>query len=108
MKHDGRAELVELGLTPAEAQVYLALLHNPSLGAGAVAATSHLSRRRFFQTLCSLSDKGRVESGACYGSKFAVVEPAQAFPALIARERESLARREEVAGQVGQRLSALV
>jgi hypothetical protein len=108
MKHDSRAELVELGLTPAEAQVYLALLHNPALGAGAIAAATQLSRSRVYQTLCSLSDKGLVESGAGYGSKFAVVEPAQAFPTLIARERESLARREDLAGQVGQRLSALV
>jgi hypothetical protein len=108
MKYDNRAELVELGLTPAEAQVYLALLHNPALGAGAIASATQLSRSRVYQTLCSLADKGLVESGAGYGSKFAVVEPAQAFPALIARERESLARLEDLAGQVGERLSVLV
>jgi sugar-specific transcriptional regulator TrmB len=107
MSHENRAELVELGLSTTEAQVYLSLLQNPALSASAIAAGTDLSRSRVYQTLCSLADKGLVESGAGYGSKFAVVEPAQAFPALIARERESLAQREELAGRVGQRLSEL-
>jgi sugar-specific transcriptional regulator TrmB len=108
MSHENRAELVELGLSPTEAQVYLALLQNPLLSASAIAAATELSRSRVYQTLCSLADKGLVESGAGYGSKFVVVAPDQAFPAFIARERESLAQREDLAGRVGQRLSALV
>jgi len=107
MTHENRAELVELGLSTTEAQIYLTLLQNPSVSASAIAATTDLSRSRVYQTLCALADKGLVESGAGYGSKFAVVDPAQAFPALIARERESVAQREDLAAQVGQRLSAL-
>src|SRR5437660_7293919 len=104
MSHENRAELVELGLSPTEAQVYLALLENPSLSASAIAAATELSRSRIYQTLCSLADKGLVESSAGYGSKFVVVEPSQAFPALVARERQTLAQREDLAGRVGQRL----
>jgi sugar-specific transcriptional regulator TrmB len=107
MKHENRGELVELGLSPTEAQIYLALLQNASIGASALAGLTGLSRSRVYQTLCSLTDKGLVESGAGYGSKFAVVPPEQALPALVQREEESLAERKSVAGRLGQRLAAL-
>ncbi len=107
MSHEDRGELVELGLSPTEAQIYLALLHNPSIGASALAGATDLSRSRVYQTLCSLTDKGLVESGAGYGSKFAVVPPAQALPALVRREEESLVERRNVASRLGERLSAL-
>ena len=96
-----------MGLSPTEAQIYLALLQNPSISASALAGATDLSRSRVYQTLCSLTDKGLVESGAGYGSKFAVIPPAQALPALVRREEESLAERKDVASRLGQRLAAL-
>jgi len=107
MKHQNRAELVELGLAPAEAQVYLALVENASLSASSIAETTGLSRSSIYQMLCALADKGLVESGTGYGSKFAVVAPNRALPALIARERDTLSQREEVAAALGERLLAL-
>src|SRR2546428_2411092 len=107
MSHEDRGELVELGLSPTEAQIYLALVQNASISASALAGATGLSRSRVYQTLCSLTDKGLVESGAGYGSKFAVVPPAQALPALVRREEESLAERKNVANRLGQRLAAL-
>src|SRR5260370_27019995 len=107
MKHQNRAELVELGLAPAEAQVYLALVENASLSASSIAENTGLSRSSVYQMLCALADNGLVESGTGYGSKFAVVPPNRALPALIARERETLSQREEVAAALGERLMAL-
>lgn len=106
MDHISRAELVELGLSPTEAQVYLALVESASLTASAIAAATRLSRTSVYQIVCSLADKGLVESGAGHGSKFAVVPPDQALPALIIRERESLGHREALANRVGERLAA--
>lgn len=107
MSHEDRGQLVELGLTPTEAQIYLALIENAALGASALAALTGLSRSRVYQTLCSLTDKGLVESGAGYGSKFTVVPPELALPALVQREEESLAARKNAASGLGQRLAAL-
>jgi len=107
MSHEDRGELVELGLSPTEAQVYLALLQNASLSASALAGATELSRSRVYQSLCSLTDKGLIESGVGYGSKFAIVPPERALPGLIDREQEALAQRKQLAGQLGQRLAAL-
>src|SRR5260370_37571105 len=108
MENKNRAELVELGLSPTEAQVYLALVQSTALSASAIAAATGLSRTATYQILCALSDKGLVESGAGYGTKFGAVAPERALPALIEHEEEALARRKEVAGTLRRRLGALV
>ena len=106
-----RGQLVELGLSPAEAQVYLTLVRNTALSASAVAETTGLSRTSVYQMLCALADKGLVEPGTGYGSKFAVTAPAQALPALIAREREALLQgvlqREQIAQELADQLTPL-
>jgi sugar-specific transcriptional regulator TrmB len=107
MIHNNRAELVELGLSPTEAQVYLALIQGAPLGASDVATATGLSRTAVYQILCALTDKGLVESGAGYGSKFAVVSPERALPALIAHEEEALAQRKKIAESLSQRLAVL-
>lgn len=108
MSHENRGQLVELGLSPTEAQIYLALLQNSAISASALAGATGLSRSRVYQTLCSLTDKGLVESGAGYGTKFTVVPPEQALTGLVQREEESLIQRKEVASRLGQRLAASV
>jgi len=106
MKHEDRGDLVELGLSPTEAQIYLALAQNAALSATALAGLTGLSRSRVYQTLCSLTDKGLIESGAGYGSRFAIVPPEQALPAFVLREQEALAQRKDLAEQLGQRIAA--
>ncbi len=100
--------MVELGLSPAEAQVYLTLVHNAGLSASAIAGATGLSRSSVYQLLCSMADKGLVKTGLGYGSKFAVVTPDQGLPSLVARERETISQRERLAEQLGQRLASLV
>jgi sugar-specific transcriptional regulator TrmB len=54
-----------------------------------------------------LSDKGLVESGPGYGSKFAAVAPDRALPALIAYEELAIAQRKDLAGRLGARLATV-
>jgi sugar-specific transcriptional regulator TrmB len=107
MDNKNRAELVELGLSPTEAQIYLVLLQAGSLTASAIANSAGLSRTAVYQIVCALSDKGLVESGAGYGSKFAAVEPERALSALIDHDEEALIQRKKVAETLSSRLAVL-
>src|SRR5206468_7760124 len=74
-----RLELEELGLSSSEAQVYLALLRSSGgLGASAVANATAIQRTGIYPTLDALLEKGMVERGAGYGSRFTAVGPRRA------------------------------
>lgn len=107
MANDFQMELQELGLLPAEAQVYLALVRNGALGGSAIARVTGFPRSSVYLTLNSLLDKGLVENGAGNGSRFLVVPPDTALPSLIIQEKEAIAQRENLAAQVGRRLSSI-
>lgn len=108
MAEDFQMELQELGLLPAEAQVYVALVRNGALGGSAIASVTGFPRSSVYLTLNSLLDKGLVENGAEHGSRFAVVPPEKALPSLVAHERKSIAQRESLAARLGQQISSLV
>src|SRR5207244_11325503 len=108
MKESFTAELEQLGLSPAEAQLYVVLIKNGSLGAAAVANLAGIQRSNVYPILCSLIDKGVVEGGAGYGSKFTAIPPDHALPSLIVREREEFVRRERLADQLAQRMAPFV
>lgn len=108
MAEDLQTELQELGLLPAEAQVYLALARNGALGGSALASITGFPRSSVYLTLNSLLDKGLIEGGAGHGSRFSVVQPDKALPSLVLQEKEAIAQREKVAAHLGQRLSSLV
>jgi sugar-specific transcriptional regulator TrmB len=107
MNHEHKAKLEQLGLSPAEAQVYLATLQDGPLAAAAIANQTGMPRTSVYPTLCSLADKGLVEGGAGYGSKFAAVSPAQALPALVVREKQMLSDRERIASELAGMLEPL-
>jgi len=97
VRHEHRSQLERLGLSPAEAQVYLALINNGrSLGATALAQATGVQRTTVYPILTSLAQKGIVEAEAGYGSHFTAVRPNEAFPLLIARQREELLQRERL------------
>src|SRR5207237_9590146 len=108
MAQDFQMELQKLGLLPAEAQVYLALVRNGTLGGSAIASVTGFPRSSVYLTLNSLLDKGLIEGGAGHGSRFSVVPPDKALPSLVVQEKEAISQREKVAAQLGQRLSSLV
>src|SRR6266478_1641630 len=107
MHQDPETELEELGLLPAEAQVYLALIRNGPLGASAIASVTKVPRSSVYPTLNALIDKGLVEGGAGYGSRFSAVRAELALPTLIRREKEELVHRESVAKKLTEHLSSL-
>jgi len=102
-----RSKLEQLGLSPTEVQVYLAILQHGPLAAAAIANQTGIARTSIYPTICSLADKGLVEGGAGYGSKFAAVSPAQALPALVAREKQILSDREQIARELAETLEPL-
>jgi sugar-specific transcriptional regulator TrmB len=108
MHNDPEVELEELGLLPAEAQIYLALIRNGALGASAIASVTKTPRSSVYPTLTALIDKGLVEGGAGYGSRFSAVRAELALPTLIRREKEELLHRESVAKKLTEHLSSLV
>lgn len=107
MTDNNRAKLEQLGLSQAEAQVYLAILHHGPLAVAAIAHDTGIKRPSVYPTLSSLVDKGLVEGGAGYGSKFAAVPPDQALPALVVREKQTISERERIADELGQTLRPL-
>lgn len=103
-----RLELEELGLSTAEAHIYLALLRNSGgLGASTIAITTRIQRTRIYPILDALLEKGMVERGAGYGTRFTAVHPRQALPSLIAREKEDLSHREQLAGELMNKLESV-
>jgi sugar-specific transcriptional regulator TrmB len=102
-----RAKLEKLGLSPAEAQVYLAVLRHGPLAAAAIAQGTGIARTSIYPIICSLADKGLLESGIGYGSKFAAVPPDEALSSLISREKHILAERESVAAELSEILAPL-
>ncbi len=103
-----RLELEELGLSSSEAQVYLALLRTSGgLGASAIANAAGMQRTGIYPILDALLEKGMVERGAGYGGRFTAVAPKQALPSLIAREKQELANRERLAGELADKLESV-
>src|SRR5437870_8828493 len=90
MKETLAAELTQLGLTPTEAQVYVVLIQNAAMGATAIAAATSLARTAVYPALGSLVDKGLVDAGEGYGSRFSAVPAEQALPHLMAADKEEL------------------
>jgi len=100
------AQLEQLGFSPAEAQVYLAIVQHGALGAAAIATETGIPRTSVYPTLSSLLRKGVIEGGRGHGSRFVAVSPDEALPALISRERETIAERERIAKELGCSLAA--
>ncbi|MCA1605873.1 MAG: hypothetical protein LC775_10455, partial [Acidobacteria bacterium] len=107
MTTDPQFELEELGLAPAEAQAYLALIRHGALAASAVAGVTQIPRSSVYPTLNSLVSKGLVEGGAGYGSRFTAIPAEQALPALIRHEKEQIAHREALVKSLSEHLAAV-
>ena len=106
--HDANvAKLEQLGLSSAEAQIYLAILHNGPLTAAAIAHETKIKRPSVYPIISSLADQGLVEGGAGYGSKFAAIAPDEALPALVRREKQTIAERERIADELAETLAPM-
>jgi sugar-specific transcriptional regulator TrmB len=102
-----RSKLEQLGLSPAEAQVYLAVLVHGPLAAAGIASQTGIARTSVYPTLCSLAEKGLIEGGLGNGSKFTAVAPEEALHALVVREEQTLAERQQIARELAESLAPL-
>jgi sugar-specific transcriptional regulator TrmB len=92
--------LEQLGLSKTEAKVYRCLLEESPLPAATVADRAGASRSSVYLILRSLADKGLIEAGAGYGSRYHAAPPDQALAALLERERAELRAHEQHVDQV--------
>ena len=99
--------LKDLGFTDVEARVYLALMQRGSLGAPALAELIGAPRSSIYLVLRGLKDKGLIEGGAGYGSRFSAIAPGKALGTLFQQERDLIDRREVLARQVIPELEEL-
>jgi len=91
----------------AEAEIYLALASNTApLGASAVVTATGVPRSSVYPTLSALADKGLLTAEAGFGGRFCAVPADQALQSLIARERNTLAQRERLAGNLARQLQS--
>lgn len=107
MNDPHRAKLERLGLSSAEAQIYLAVLQHGPLPAAGIANETGIKRTSIYPAICSLADKGLIEGGAGYGSKFAAVSPREALPSLVVREKQIVVERERIADELADTLTPL-
>ena len=104
MDYSERTRLEQLGLSTAEAGIYLTLLRNGPLSASALAAAADIPRTSVYPGLSSLADKGLIEESAGHRGRFSPLPPQTALPALIARQEEALAERRGLAQELAQTL----
>ena len=104
MSFEHRIKLEQLGLSPAEALVYLAVLHHGPLVATAIASETGVARTAVYPTLGSLAEKGLIEGGLGHGSKFTAITPEEALRGLIAREEQTLSERQQIAKELSKAL----
>jgi HTH-type transcriptional regulator, sugar sensing transcriptional regulator len=108
MAKNFQMELQALGLPRAEAQIYLALVRNGALGGSAIAGVTGFPRSTVYIALNALLGKGLVEVGSARGSRYSVVSPDTALPALVAQEKEAISQREKAAAQLGRQLFSVL
>jgi HTH-type transcriptional regulator, sugar sensing transcriptional regulator len=101
-----RKSLKELGLSETEAAIYLVLLSRGALGASAIASAAKIPRTSVYPALGALAQKGLVDAGAGYASKFSALAPERALPGLIAREKLALREREKISAELVVQLSS--
>jgi sugar-specific transcriptional regulator TrmB len=99
--------LEKLGLSTNEAKVYLALLERGRLGAPALIEITGVPRGTIYPVLTSLTDRGIVQVGAGYGGRYQALPPGQAVAALMRWEKDALAERERLAGDLAKELEPL-
>jgi HTH-type transcriptional regulator, sugar sensing transcriptional regulator len=99
--------LEELGLPGTEARAYLCLLGQSPLSATTIADLTGISRSSVYLVLRSLVDKGLIDAGVGYSSRYSAAPPQQALAGLLERERAELQSRERRLEQALPRLTEL-
>jgi len=102
-----QTELENLGLSPGEAQVYLAVLRHGPLAVAAIAHETGIARTSIYPIACALAGKGLIEGGLGHGSKFAAIAPDDALVSFVARQKQTVFERERIAQGLAETLAPL-
>jgi sugar-specific transcriptional regulator TrmB len=104
---DTESLLEDLGLSKTEAKVYLCLLGEAPLPAATIADRTGTSRSSVYLVLRSLVDKGLIDAGAGYSSRYHAAPPDRALSALLERDRIELENRTQQVEKVLPDLTTL-
>jgi len=88
--------LMSLGLTEAEAKVYLRLLREGSVTAGELAKLTRYSRTKVYEILEKLQREGLVESYPTRPTQFKALDPSVSIPMFVQHKRQELETAENV------------
>jgi HTH-type transcriptional regulator, sugar sensing transcriptional regulator len=99
--------LEDLGLSKTEARVYLTLLSQSPLPAPTIADLTGTSRSSVYLVLRSLVDKGLIDAGAGYSSRYHAAPPERALAGLLEQDRTALENRERQVRRALPELSEL-
>ena len=95
--------LVEVGLLPREARVYLALLNKNSFTATEISKVSGIPRQKIYEILDNIIKKGICVEKVGKVKRYKAVEPESVFSGLIEQYKE----KEKLALELSNDLSAL-
>jgi DNA-binding MarR family transcriptional regulator len=101
-------QLQDLGLSAQESLCYQELLRRGPQSATVLAEAVGVTRSGVYPVVHALVEKGLVEGGTGYGSRFHAVTPSAALKSLVAREREVVELHERLAEELIADLSTLV
>jgi sugar-specific transcriptional regulator TrmB len=104
---DAETMLEQLGLSKTEARVYRCLLTQSPLAAATIADLTGTARSSVYLILRSLVDKGLIEAGAGYSSRYHALRPDDAIERLLDRSRAELVAQEKSAAAALPELAAL-
>jgi len=101
-------ELSEIGLSDREAKVYLTLIKNPGVTAGAVPDLAAIPRNKVYETLRGLWQLGFVEQKVVGGKKiYTAIEPDAAIPRVLENNRVREKERQERGRQLTAKLNPI-
>lgn len=87
---DETSLLMGLGLTEAEARVYIRLLREGTVTAGELAKLTRYSRTKVYEILEKLQREGLVESYPTRPIQFKALDPSISIPMFVRRKRQEL------------------
>lgn len=88
--------LMGLGLTEAEAKVYIRLLREGSVTAGELAKLTQYSRTKVYEILEKLQREGLVESYPTRPTQFKALDPSVSIPLYVQVKRQELETAEDL------------
>jgi sugar-specific transcriptional regulator TrmB len=82
--------LVEFGLTPLQARVFVALLGSDGLSTSEISKTTNVHRSDAYRALKRLSQLGLIETNVGNPSRFYAIDPAKAVRLILESRRDEL------------------